>query len=993
MFREPTTSSKTLKDVHGSPAGLPRADPDPYPSIPHPYRGTGLYPERMRTPPPELTSDPPWREPPKLIAGELNGEWLCITGLAKKRVDVKLEGLYTFDHRKMRTTPTIRALDGRTGYLLLVNPVTKSSLGNEKIKVWAVGKNSMAHGIPGPCIRPARQTDDGTPITQIVDRVVIIGPDVLGDASKIGFYAQTDPARTHSYGSAPVASLQSELKKDIADEFGGHIWQFSPKRISQMLSPKHLKSAYTKALVTSGQKGPLHPRLDDHICLVDDAVVASALDGIEIPPSTSKPVDRESQSYQTLCVFLNDCGQAINSAYDRLAQAHPSVGEFVLKPREKRWYPQLHFHPNDEATADGIDSAAPLKPDIVGLHEKDFDPKALPCCWGFSAAKNPQVRIPVEVKKAWPELIWQAGTYARALRSATPERALRLVFGYNQVTCDFRVLIFHNGGLAASLPCDLRSTSGRKDVVRMLWPVFLWQDAEDAGFPSFTDGDQLALCGERKYGLHRSSCVPPIAFSELQRPWHTLASFIGMQPQTCLDGGPRRTRASTQSKTQASRDRKVDQRDAKKTTTLGQKQSGSGGKKPASSELVKSRKPLSPQPSSPGSQQSPAPPISADIPQIRSVKYHEEAVAACVPTEFRTLGAAFAPVGDLETVQTPASRFHTAPDGPLNETAMASACSGLFGLPITQTWFQGCFKSGRPASSALFEPTENEKDTLHWAFSKDNKVSPNPDRRPLIVCVMEEEGMSLERCASAGDLCESILHALLGWLAAYERGWLQRDPSIGNILRLCQDRVQSWGADTKLKEDSEDLTKQLASIHLEPPISGTADTWDPKRASELEKALVIFGRPHICKAILTDFDLSAYLQDYFTAEHGDARSLSGTVEFITDLLPLSSQEITWRLHIRSRSADEREGTIRAIIKVQDFQTQFPPMLRAMAPVLKDWLSALDQMDDAWTARQYQASTTGGVGLPDFNHLAYSGVQDFIRIFTNHRERLAGAGHD
>ncbi|KAJ7877567.1 hypothetical protein B0H14DRAFT_2567686 [Mycena olivaceomarginata] len=85
--------------------------------------------------------------------------------------------------------------------------------------------------------------------------------------------------------------------------------------------------------------------------------------------------------------------------------------------------------------------------------------------------------------------------------------------------------------------------------------------------------------------------------------------------------------------------------------------------------------------------------------------YHKEAVAACVPTEFCTLGAAFAPEGDLETVQTPASRFHTAPDGltssatrvfrlsspttsgsgPLNETAMASACSGLFGLPITQT--------------------------------------------------------------------------------------------------------------------------------------------------------------------------------------------------------------------------------------------------------------------------------------------------------------------
>ncbi|KAJ7883666.1 hypothetical protein B0H14DRAFT_3857259 [Mycena olivaceomarginata] len=876
-------------------------------------------------------------------------------------------------------------------------------------------------------------------------------------------------AHATTLNTAPVASLQSELKKDIADEFGGHIWQFSPKRISQMLSPKHLKSAYTKALITSGQKGPLHPRLDDHICLVDDAVVASALDGIEIPSSRTKPVDRESQSYQTLCVFLNDCGQAINSAYDRLAQAHPSVGEFVLMPREKRWYPQLHFHPNDEATADGIDSAAPLKPDIVGLHEKDFNPKALPCCWGFSAAKNPQVRIPVEVKKAWPELIWQAGTYARALRSATPERALRLVFGYNQVTCDFRVLIFHNGGLAASLPCDLRSTSGRKDVVRMLWPVFLWQDAEDAGFPSFTDGDQLALCrsenmdyNARRVSLlsHSLSCrgrgtlVIKAQLGLLTDTRIQVASFIGLQPQTCLDGGPRRTRASTQSKTQASRDRKVDQRDAKKTTTLGQKQTGSGGKKPASSELVKTRKPLSPQPSSPGSQQSPAPPIPADIPQIRSVKYHEEAVAACVPTEFRTLGAAFAPEGDLETVQTPASRFHTAADGlsssatcvvrisspttsgpgPLNETAMASACSGLFGLPITQTWFQGCFKSGRPVSSALFEPTENEKDTLHWAFSKDNKVSPNPDRRPMIVCVMEEEGMSLERCASAGDLCESILHALLGWLAAYERGWLQRDPSIGNILRLCQDRVQSWGADTKLKEESEDLTKQLQSIHLESPVSVTVGTWDPKRASELENALVASGRPRVCKAILTDFDLSAYLQDYFAADHSDARSLSGTVEFMsvrlreafsasepylqsplddlwaffytavwatlfharrpsTEVLPMSSQEMTWRLHLRSRSADEREGTIKRIVQVKDFQKQFPPMLRAMAPVLKDWLSALDQLEDAWTDRQHKASTTGGVGLPDFNHLAYSGVQDFIHIFTNHRERLAGAGDD
>ncbi|KAK6971918.1 hypothetical protein R3P38DRAFT_3241512 [Favolaschia claudopus] len=181
-----------------------------------------------------------------------------------------------------------------------------------------------------------------------------------------------------------------------------------------------------------------------------------------------------------LCVFLNDCVQAINSAYDRLANAHPSIG------KQKRWYPQLYFHRNEEATVDGIDSAAPLKPDVVGLHEKDFNPKALPCCWGFLDATNPQVRDSGGGEEG-------AGTYARALRSATLERAFRLVFGYNQATCDFRVLIFHNGGLA---------------------------DAEDAGFPSFTDGDHLALDGSDNTDLHRSSCGHPFSFTDLPRPWN-----------------------------------------------------------------------------------------------------------------------------------------------------------------------------------------------------------------------------------------------------------------------------------------------------------------------------------------------------------------------------------------------------------------------------------------------------------------------------------------
>ncbi|KAK6971917.1 hypothetical protein R3P38DRAFT_2813303 [Favolaschia claudopus] len=313
---------------------------------------------------------------------------------------------------------------------------------------------------------------------------------------------------------------------------------------------------------------------------------------------------------------------------------------------------------------------------------------------------------------------------------------------------------------------------------------------------------------------------------------------------------------------------------------------------------------------------------------------------------------------------------------------MASACSGLFGLPITQTWFQACFKSGRPVSSALFEPTENGNDTsVHWSFSKDSKVNPDPDRRPMIICIYEGGGDvlgTMRRVQKLVSRTSFSFNLSLGWLALTSEAGFNATLASGNILRLCHDRVQSWGADTTLEEEgSEHLDKQLESFHLKSSTSVTLGTWDPKRASEVE---VLY---------LDRFDLSACMQDYFTAARADARSLSlwmrhnliynhlsmtfgpsSTPPFWAtlfhaqrpsmDLLPLSSQELAWRLHVRSRSADEREGAIRAIIKVQDFQRQFPPILRTMAPVLKDWHSALDQMDDVWTARQYQASTTGGV---------------------------------
>jgi len=155
----------------------------------------------------------------ELNLGETDGRWLCIPGLARKRVDVKVEGVVDLDDRKFRTSATIRALEGRTGYLLLEKAVLERSLDSQKIDVYAVGKNGTKHGVAPKCIRPVRQTDSGTPLTEVLVRVVIIGPDVDGVAEMLGRYAQTEPERPHDKGRDVVYVRLETQRLHEPDEF------------------------------------------------------------------------------------------------------------------------------------------------------------------------------------------------------------------------------------------------------------------------------------------------------------------------------------------------------------------------------------------------------------------------------------------------------------------------------------------------------------------------------------------------------------------------------------------------------------------------------------------------------------------------------------------------------------------------------------------------------------------------------------------------------
>ena len=126
--------------------------------------------------------------------------------LAGKRVDVKVVGIRTFPNSKhFRNSPTLIALEGREGYLLLESPFERRSLEKAgKIKVYGVGKNLTAHQVPATCVRPLREFD-GRALTEVSERVVIIGPDVNNNEDGQGRYAQTQPQTAHTYGAHSVA--------------------------------------------------------------------------------------------------------------------------------------------------------------------------------------------------------------------------------------------------------------------------------------------------------------------------------------------------------------------------------------------------------------------------------------------------------------------------------------------------------------------------------------------------------------------------------------------------------------------------------------------------------------------------------------------------------------------------------------------------------------------------------------------------------------------
>ncbi|KAJ7725084.1 hypothetical protein B0H16DRAFT_1595211, partial [Mycena metata] len=85
---------------------------------------------------------------------------------------------------------------------------------------------------------------------------------------------------------------------------------------------------------------------------------------------------------------------------------------------------------------DTVENAFPVKPCLLGgntLVASNGSTAKDTLFWSPPSDQDGiRAEIPVEVNDDWPELIFQAATYARCLFSANPSRTFALVIGYNE---------------------------------------------------------------------------------------------------------------------------------------------------------------------------------------------------------------------------------------------------------------------------------------------------------------------------------------------------------------------------------------------------------------------------------------------------------------------------------------------------------------------------------------------------------------------------------
>ncbi|KAF7316189.1 hypothetical protein MIND_00137100 [Mycena indigotica] len=549
-------------------------------------------------------------------------------------------------------------------------------------------------------------------------------------------------------------------------ELNGNTWQLPDDRVARMLGKK---SRYSDRLIqgvmeqngwTEGMSSKVD-RLEFYACASDTDAFQTALSQCcQDPEPACESILQELLEatgeaeglvhYTALSKFLNLCLQLAREFWPGF---------------ESSSYAKLMFLVYNRPTADGISGATPLKPDVAGVnsttpHDEEtlqvsVDTKLF---WSKQEEQDILIDIPVEVKATWPALVLKAVAYSRAVFAASPFRRSALVLGFNQSTLELRFLIFHRGGLTSSRALKLRERSGREACMRFMLALSTCETHRDIGLPSWFNGASFKL---------------PITIDSN----NNATRFVDAVVEKMLHADVR------------SRGRATHVFGLSYTCSL----TPSTVNLPPST--IKSKLPLIDSDS--GSLSSSAETWSNHQEKVKREKVvsvndqirHDLASHPLGPFKFCDVAFSGGLV-DNEQIQYVVLKGSFVKDDPRHksiEDQLLKTCSSLFGCPNHHYSFLPVDEDGSPATNHLYLPTPeevlNDKAQFHWKIF-DQEPPDQPEFRSVSLHISSLVGSSLVLCETPWLLAMSVLHGMLGWLGMFQLGFLHRDPSMGNILRL-----------------------------------------------------------------------------------------------------------------------------------------------------------------------------------------------------------------
>ncbi|KAJ3915809.1 hypothetical protein F5877DRAFT_81494 [Lentinula edodes] len=808
-------------------------------------------------------------------------------------------------------------------------------------------------------------------------------------------------------GHTPRTSHQADLKEVMRTELEDHTWQLPLDRVARMLSPEN-------------RNNPLDDKVIDHLgnyaCVSDSPGFMKKLKNavMKLRPRVKDiqwPNDPDERPFYTpLAQFLNAC---VSVCKEELTDDE----RYTKGP-----FHDLEFIVYDKETQDSVNGASPTKPHLVGgkkfmafADSDDCKVKSAQLYWNTPDKNASPILLPVEVKDNWIELVCQAATYARC-----PLWQYSLVLGYNHKEGTFRFLIFHRGGLSASLPLDLRDENSHESLLHVFLSLLDCFHAGDAGMAAW--------------------CVKlPVDNSD--KPDYIVANI----KEVLHDGNSCRGRASQVTRISYSvrEDVSTSPLPVVATTPLSPVIQLRCSARVANAEVKKGV-------------EAPANSKKSSRNQVDS-RTRSETKASNIPdpsTLAITPISVYGPTRDLEDVKqelmilvkslnprrgiishglmkaTWPKRDLASGRSSVPETWMLNVCGDKFGTWQHYYDFPANHSHGTRTSNDIFLPTEMELKKgvaeFHWdLFSLHQKYStPLPEYRSLRFHVGKLIGTSLVSSPSPLVLFTAILYAMLGWLTICQEALQHRDVSVGNVLRL-ENPVEM--PSFKFKRDIADLVgtlslsetlpftvtdqitrleSSLAELNVTPGarVLSLTGTWLPTGRRILTRttmALVPLGTPEFMSYGLRKSlrspktyvrsavdDLSSF---YYVGQWAAVFNPSHRSDMLKDLRSCIAGPSTWR-----ESATFRI-TSRLSPKLSSDRRDYGLFLQCCQPMLAEWQNSIISLTHQFLqVTEELTAHSDGKTDPDthrslFLSFAYHGVADFAQILERNGASLAKYG--